>query len=376
MTIWMSLAGLAGLAVLLTACGGAPSTDVARSTPNTSRLGLLPSGQTAFTYLSPLPATKKAANERLGKAFGDPARYPIQLNTEVFYALAVGDTFVIAVPTVGEVSVKVLSRVVHLGQAVSLVGEVVGEVVGQPAGRVHLSGSGTALSGAIVLDAQTWHVRSTAQGATLQNEAAAGIEELPPHTPEGYRAAQERQLREEQRPPPAITPPALTLPDFSSPTAPKTGTPTPSSTPSSVTPKSAAANGVATIDLLFISDTSYQQRMGSQNAELADLANIVTVGNDAYAQSNALVQLRMAGYQRLSVDWTNVTLQDLLSDLKLMGGSFATTWAQTVLSGADVPVAVSAFTAAKGSFCGMGTVGTFNSAGVLNTGLEIGRAHV
>ena len=188
MTIWMSLAGLA---VLLTACGGAVNTDVAGSTPNTSRLGLLPSGQTAFTYLSPLPTTKKAINEGPGKAFGDPASYPIQLNTEVFYALAVGDTFVIAVPTVGEVSVKVLSRVVHLGQAVSLVGEV----VGQPAGRVHLSGSGTALSGAIVLDAQTWHVRSTAQGATLQNEAAAGIEELPPHTPEGYRAAQERQLR-------------------------------------------------------------------------------------------------------------------------------------------------------------------------------------
>ena len=131
---------------------------------------------------------------------------------------------------------------------------------------------------------------------------------------------------------------------------------------------------MATIDLLFISDTSYQQRMGSQNAELADLANIVTVGNDAYAQSNALVQLRMAGYQRLSVDWTNVTLQDLLSDLKLMGGSFATTWAQTVLSGADVPVAVSAFTAAKGSFCGLGTVGTFNSAGLLSTGLAGGAA--
>lgn len=330
---WASLS----VALSLTACGGGRGADSGAS-----------ASRVAFSYIDGPSGTGTAKSAAV-----PGAKHAIALNAEVFYALFVGDQFELSVPELGSLVVTVTTRAQHLQQAVSIVGTAPVDEVGSA--RVQLAASGQAITGLIRVGEREWHVNSDAQGSRLQELAAAGIETRSSHSPEVFNAASQRielstasPLDARERVKSVST---FGQADSAAPVL-----------------KVATASTVSTIDMAFISDVSYQQRMGGENQELADIAYILTAANTAYADSGAFVQLRMAEYRRASFDWSNTTMQQALTDMLGFSGSFAGQWPARIGSGADVAIGLSALTAAKEG-CGLAPIGTvrFNGAFSTNT---------
>jgi hypothetical protein len=218
--------------------------------------------------------------------------------------------------------VTVTARDTHLQRAVSVVGTAVSDALSGAPARVQLAASGNAISGVIRAGEREWHLQSDADGSRLQELAAAGIVTLPNHSESVFNAISEgRGITRVKAAPLSGQAPAL---------------------------KIATASSVSTLDVEFVSDLSFQQRMGGESQELADLAYIVTAANTAYADSGAYVRLRMVNYRRALFDASSMTMLQAIVDMETFAGTFDGTWPLRVASGADVQIGVTARAAVSG----------------------------
>lgn len=279
--------------------------------------------------------------------------YNVRLNSEIFYGLRVGDVFALPLPTVGSVTARITLREDHLGSVVS----IAGEIIDQPGSIVRLSASGTGINGSITLANSQWTIRSNASGSTIQNENAAGISSMPSHSPLDFQKFLDQNNQFQ--------------PD-SSPLIQKTPSLVPGSAVNTTKSFIAAFLQVPTIiDLLIVSDRSYQASMGSESNELADLGNLVTFTNKAMADSQANVRFRIAGYKRLVSDAANIDQFTLFNTLATTSGIFSGMWPIRVSTPSSIVVAINAFDAAKGNVCGLGRLGTFSASGVFNNSIPL-----
>ena len=302
-----------------------------------------------------LPTDKNAVVD--GKA------YQIRLSANGFYALRVGDVFQLQLPSIGLVTARITMREEHLGKVVSLAGEI----LGQSGSSVRLSGSGSAISGAVTVGSTEWAIRSTAAGSTIQNEAAAGITGLPSHSPSDFQKFldQNRQSTPETSPSSANDP-GSNLTASSGASSPAALIAAAGSTANAA---QASLSTPAVIDVFLVSDLSYQQLMGSEANELADIGNIVNYANKALEDSQVFLRYRITAYKRLTTDATNSDHYTLLDSLRAGSGIYSGTWRDRVSAGADAVLSLSALTPAKGTVCGLAGVGVFNAAGVFTNAL-------
>lgn len=324
MKSWLSVAP-AVLALALCACGGSgneSASEPARAAWNAPKA----LKGAAFIYLP-------SATEEKAKSAPANGGQAVRLDPQVFYGLHEGDTFEIVLPGTGAVSARVAMRDQQLGRIVT----VAGGIEGWTGSSFRLTGSGEALAGVVTLGGATWNLRSNASGTVI--ERAEGISVLASHSQEDFqKAGGHRHIGEMLA-------------------APKAGE----------FAKAASADGIATLDVLLVSDRSYQLLMGSTDAELADLAGLLAYANKALADSGARVRLRMADYQRLGDNLSAQSQDSVLAGLRTFSGPFANLWPAAVSSGADLRLAVTEFTSAKGSVCGSGQIGEFASNGALST---------
>lgn len=316
-TPWKWLLTPCAAALVLAGCGGGGPTSPQGGAP--AAAPATPAALPAILSYLQTPREGLLAQADSGQA------HAVRLNTQAFYTLREGDTFEIRVPGVGPLVVTVQRREVHMDGRIVVVS---GTVPGWQFSLVRLSASGDAVSGSVALDRSTWHIRSTAQGTTLQNLRAAGGTELPSHAPGAARQrAQAYALPAARRD----------------------------------RPQAATAANMATIRLQFYSDQSYQALMGSEANQLADIGNILSHANLALSNSNAFVRFDMlGGYTRLNTSFSRLRNDDVLNQLQAGTGAFAGQWPTMIASGRDVSVALSAFDNAKGSTCGIAPLGQYN----------------
>lgn len=337
---WRHLSRLPGLglaaAVSLAACGGdwqqspgnapkaAPPAPAATEAPRAVGALFAFSGQTE----GPMPKAGAA----------DGRRFFITPMLGRIAALRNGDRFEVPLPDNQVLSLTVTAREEHMGRIVSITGALAD---GQPV-RAQITVSGPAVSGTITVGRTTWTLRTDASGTTLQDLGAAGVREADPHTPGDFE--------QHKRALPQLDLPAL-----------------PRAAPSSAAPgKAASAQAPATLDLVAIGDRAFQQLMGSESAELAEVGSLVAQANQAFADSGAFVRIRLTGYARVAGSYAGATLQTLYTDLTNFGSHFSGAWTYAVAGGADVVAAFTQYDAAKGSTCGLGTLGRPSAQGVFS----------
>ena len=342
-----------GISLTLSACGGSGSeTPTSNSAVLTASRTVLK--QAPFSYFRAPRETTSELNS--GEA------HLISFNPTAFFNLQVGDVFALQLPGIGEVQVTVQNRERHFGQAISLLGKVV-EI---PDALIRLSGSGRAVMGSVQVGTTEWQIRSTHERATLQNEKAAGVVEFSNHTPDDYR----QYINSIRQRSPLGDVSALPLQEIAEPAAANflapvitypftSGTATPAIRESD---RAASSGSVSTIDLQIVSDSSYRAALGGQDFELADIANLVSYANKALSDSGAYVQYRTVGYLPLAVDWTSSSMSAVKSEVGSSGGAVSKAWPQRITAGADAVIALTQFTDAKASTCGLGDLGTFSGA--------------
>lgn len=326
MRSWISVAP-AVLALALGACGGSGNEGEVAAPAQAAWNAPQALKGAAFTV-----GGEAGPEERARAAPAGGAR-AVRLEPQVFDGLREGDTFAITLPGRAPLSARVQMRDEQPGR----IATVAGTLEGWPGSGFRLSVSGQALAGVVTLGPATWHLRSNASGTVI--ERADGVTVLGAHAGEDLEKA------------------AGHHPIDSLAAAPRVGE----------TAKAAAAPGSATLDVLLVSDRSYQLLMGSPDAELADLAGLLAYANKALSDSGARVRLRLAGYERVGEDLSALSQDAVLAALRSFSGGFAGLWPAAVASGADLRLAVTAFTPAKGGVCGSGQIGEFAGNGTLST---------
>lgn len=353
--------------LLAVACGGsndahvtplpnASGSDLPKPVAGASKFGRL------FSVASESATSSKANTPTdATPASGKSAQlYSVHTHPSALARIQVGDSFELTMPGMTTLTVRVTFKEVQLGSIFS----VGGVVLGEPNSRVQLSASSSAMSGSVMLNGSLWQLRTTAQGTTLQNETANGVIQLPSHTPEAYEKARKAQGLSHD----------VVQPD-TSPTAQKTSggaTSLPSKwvepITGSVSPrKTAVAQAIsaaqpAVIDLLVLSDLSFQNAMGSEANQLAQLASVIAVANQAMADSGAFAQYRLTDYRRLGSDLASDSQESIFINFRALTGVFSGLWPTLVSAGADVAVLVSQYNAAKQGICGAGDLGQFQGS--------------
>ncbi|MEY2953062.1 MAG: hypothetical protein RLZZ401_1149 [Pseudomonadota bacterium] len=281
-----------------------------------------------------------------------PTEFTVDLHTAVLSQAKVGDVLTLDLPN------KAVGRfvVARVSAPMADVLSIYAKGTGAGTDSLHLSFSGLAIHGEIQVGDGDWLVSTQGDKAVLIDLVGKNWHRLPPHRQDMRQEPESLALLRESRQDLPAAPPE------------RDATRQAVADQAFQVSRERARAASSTLDVMFAVDLGAQRAYGSTASVNAAIANVVSVANQAYTDSQVNAQIRVAGTYLMP---TEVTDNQETSLDKINAGTtpFDGVWRQQVQYGADIVMLLIPFRDIDVSTgtCGIANIGTLASSGTLRT---------